>query len=67
MNGEPKPVEPDLEISEETSSPLDLDLDESQAEPGLLARGAAVIKSFCRHAPMGPGVYRMFGADGEVL
>ena len=67
MNGEPKPVEPDLEISEETSSPLDLDLDESQAEPGPLARGAAVIKSFCRHAPMGPGVYRMFGADGEVL
>jgi len=67
MNGEPKPVEPDLEISEETSSPLDLDLDESQAEPGPLARGAAVIKSFCRHAPMGPGVYRMFGADSEVL
>ena len=32
-----------------------------------MARGAAVIKAFHRHAPNGPGVYRMLGADGEVL
>ena len=37
------------------------------AEPGPLARGAAVIKSFWKHAPLGPGVYRMLGEDGEVL
>jgi len=30
-------------------------------------QGAEVIKSFCKHAPVGPGVYRMIGADGEVL
>jgi excinuclease ABC subunit C len=38
-----------------------------EAAPGSLARGAAVIRSFWRHAPMGPGVYRMCAEDGEVL
>ncbi|THD43383.1 MAG: excinuclease ABC subunit UvrC [Bradyrhizobium sp.] len=47
--------------------PLDFALDEAPAEPGTLARGAGVVKSFWRHAPMGPGVYRMIGGDGEVL
>ena len=56
-----------LDEPEEASAPLDLDLDESAAEPGPLARGAAVIKSFWKHAPLGPGVYRMIGDDGEVL
>jgi len=51
----------------EAPASLDLDLDEARAEPGPLARGAAVIKSFWKHAPLGPGVYRMIGADGEVL
>jgi excinuclease ABC subunit C len=37
------------------------------AEPGSLARGAAAIRAHWRHAPKGPGVYRMIGADGEVL
>ncbi len=45
----------------------DLDLAEEDALPGTLARGAAVVKSFWRHAPMGPGVYRMCASDGEVL
>ena len=45
----------------------DLDLAEEDALPGKLARGAAVVKSFWRHAPMGPGVYRMCASDGEVL
>ena len=52
---------------EDASPPLELALEEAPAEPGSLARGAAVIKSFWRHAPLGPGVYRMIGADGEVL
>ena len=26
-----------------------------------------MVKSFWKHAPLGPGVYRMIGADGEVL
>jgi excinuclease ABC subunit C len=53
--------------ADRASPPLDLDLDETEAEAGPLARGAAVVKSFWKHAPLGPGVYRMIGADGEVL
>ena len=49
------------------SAPLDISLDEAPAEPGRLARGAAAIREFWRHAPLGPGVYRMIGAEGEVL
>ncbi len=49
------------------ASPLDLSVDEPPAEPGSLARGAEAIKEFCRHAPAGPGVYRMIGAEGQVL
>jgi excinuclease ABC subunit C len=49
------------------SAPLDISLDEAPAEPGRLARGAAAIREFWRHAPLGPGVYRMTGAEGEVL
>ncbi len=55
------------EEADEASASLDFDLDETQAEPGPLARGAAAIKAFWKHAPLGPGVYRMIGADGEVL
>jgi excinuclease ABC subunit C len=46
---------------------LDFDLDDAPAEPSRLARGAAAIKSFWRHAPLGPGCYRMIGQEGEVL
>jgi excinuclease ABC subunit C len=60
----PLPDEPE-EDEEEALGP-DLDL-EPDANPTSLARGAEVIKSFWRHAPNGPGVYRMFAADGEVL
>ena len=76
MTGAPKaaaPAEPEFdptslaEDAEEISAPLVLDLEDGEAAPGPLARGAAVIKSFWRHAPAGPGVYRMIGADGEVL
>ena len=52
---------------DDASAPLELALEEAPAEPGPLARGAAVIKSFWRHAPLGPGVYRMIGGDGDVL
>src|SRR5271167_566699 len=49
------------------SAPLDIALDEAPAEPGRLARGAEAIRDVWRHAPLGPGVYRMIGAEGEVL
>ena len=46
---------------------LDITLDDLPAEPGSLARGAEAVRAFWKHAPMGPGVYRMIGAEGEVL
>ncbi len=46
---------------------LDLAGEDAPAEAGPLARGAAVIKAFWKHAPNGPGVYRMLGEDGQVL
>ena len=56
-----------LDETEEASAPLELELDDAAVEPGTLAHGAAVIKAFWKHSPLGPGVYRMLGADGEVL
>src|SRR6202021_493207 len=49
------------------SAPLDIALDEPPAEPARVARGAEAIREFWRHAPLGPGVYRMIGSEGEVL
>ena len=49
------------------SAPLDIALDEPPAEPARVARGAEAIREFWRHAPLGPGVYRMIGQEGEVL
>jgi len=52
-------------------------LENPDSEPTLLARakqallgpeaGAAVIARFAKTAPAGPGVYRMFDAEGQVL
>jgi excinuclease ABC subunit C len=44
-----------------------MSLDDLEGAPASLARGVAAIKAYCQHAPIGPGVYRMIGADGEVL
>ncbi|MGC2835287.1 MAG: excinuclease ABC subunit UvrC [Methylocella sp.] len=37
------------------------------AAPASVRHGAATIRRFWEHAPVGPGVYRMIAADGEVL
>jgi excinuclease ABC subunit C len=57
----------DFDVDEDAPAAVELDFGDSDAAPGSLARGAAVVKSFWKHAPNGPGVYRMVGADGEVL
>jgi excinuclease ABC subunit C len=44
-----------------------LDLAEDAAAPASVRQGTAVIRRVWRHAPLGPGVYRMIAADGEVL
>jgi len=41
-------------------------LEEAQT-PDSVKRGVAVIKSHWKHAPSGPGVYRMVNEAGEVL
>ncbi|WP_395664915.1 excinuclease ABC subunit UvrC [Methylocella sp.] len=46
---------------------MELDLGGEDVAPGSLRRGAAVIRSHWRQAPLGPGVYRMIADDGEVL
>ncbi len=35
--------------------------------PASVRAGAAAIRGYWKHAPKGPGVYRMIGADGAVL
>jgi excinuclease ABC subunit C len=69
-----KNLEPEIELKddEEEAQLPDLpddggaDLDGRPAEAGLGA-GRSVISEFAKHAPQGPGVYRMIGAGGEVL
>jgi excinuclease ABC subunit C len=46
---------------------IDLTADDAAAEEGLVQQGAALIKRLWKTLPNGPGVYRMFSSDGEVL
>jgi len=64
---EPSTFDANGERDDEAYAAVDFEPDAEATLPGRLARGAEVIKSFWLHAPMGPGVYRMFGDDGEVL
>ena len=61
------PEDADVSDDGEQSLPqADLDLT-SEAAPSSVARGVEVIRRFWKHAPVGPGVYRMIASDGEVL
>ena len=40
---------------------------DDEAAPASVKAGAAAIRSHWKHAPKGPGVYRMIAADGSVL
>ncbi|QCK85117.1 excinuclease ABC subunit UvrC [Phreatobacter aquaticus] len=67
-------IDPDLAdldpVEADEAEELALDLvpeDEAAPAPGPLAAGIDVIKQAVRHAPKGPGVYRMIGANGDVL
>ena len=73
---EPAPASGDLppealpevedEATEDAGSSLDLALDEATT-PAAVGRGVEVIRAYLAQAPADPGVYRMIGADGEVL
>jgi excinuclease ABC subunit C len=67
-------IDPDLtdpeapEADEAEALVLDLAPDEEAAPAeGTVAAGMEVIKAAVKHAPKGPGVYRMIDAKGEVL
>ena len=53
--------------TDEVSTDFDLDLALSDDVPASVRRGAEVIRRYWKHAPLGPGVYRMIAVDGEVL
>jgi excinuclease ABC subunit C len=59
-------LEPLSETDEEPSLPA-LELDGGEAAPASVERGAAAIRAHWKHAPAGPGVYRMIAENGEVL
>jgi len=56
--------EDDAELAPDTSVELDFDLAEGSES---LKRGARAIRAHWKHAPAGPGVYRMLAEDGSVL
>ncbi|MEP9369265.1 excinuclease ABC subunit UvrC [Xanthobacter sp. VNH20] len=67
---------PPLDQPDDRFDPQDMDdeaalvLDsqpEEEVAPGTLATGREAIARAVKHAPSGPGVYRMIAADGTVL
>ena len=75
MNGRKTNIEPEIDLPEdeeesslpeiESTTPSEIDLSEVKA--GSLAAGRKAILEHARHAPTGPGVYRMIDAHGDVL
>jgi excinuclease ABC subunit C len=59
--------EDDLEGDLEVEADLPPAEEDTEAAPASVARGVDVIRAHLKHAPMGPGVYRMIAQDGEVL
>ena len=57
----------DEEAVGERDSGIDLGLADEEAAPASVRQGAAVIRRHWQTLPLGPGVYRMLGTDGEVL
>ena len=57
----------DDEVVGERESGIDLGFDAEEAAPASVRQGAAVIRRHWATLPLGPGVYRMLGAEGEVL
>ncbi|WP_421700284.1 excinuclease ABC subunit UvrC [Ancylobacter sp.] len=65
---------PDLDADDADIAEIDQDealiadlAEEAEPAPGSVAMGRAAIARALKHAPSGPGVYRMLGPDGTVL
>ena len=66
VDAPPEALDLPEEADEQSLPAIDLDLS-AETAPGPLARGVEAIRKHWKHAPVGPGVYRMIAADGEVL
>jgi excinuclease ABC subunit C len=73
IEGDPCDIEPDelgpddVEPEDlEAESAFDLNLDD-EAGAASLRRGLRAVRAHWKHAPPGPGVYRMLAEDGAVL
>ncbi|KAF2991645.1 excinuclease ABC subunit UvrC [Methylocystis sp. MJC1] len=58
------PLDAPEAVSETSETPPE---DDAPQTPDSVKRGVGVIKSYWKHAPNGPGVYRMIAENGEVL
>src|SRR6476469_1630606 len=67
MNGINKDIDPASELREEEEDSSLPEIDLENAPTGSLAAGRAAILRFAKVAPSAPGVYRMIGAQGDVL
>jgi len=76
MNGRKTDIEPEIKLTENEDdsslpepedTPSGTEIDLSEVKAGSLAAGRNAILEHARHAPSGPGVYRMIDANGEVL
>lgn len=63
----PVPDESEIDALEEDTESLPEQILEDDAAPASVQAGVAAIRAHWRHAPKGPGVYRMIGPDDEVL
>ena len=62
-----EPFDDDEDAVGERDSGIDLGLADDEAAPASVRQGAAVIRHHWQTLPLGPGVYRMLGTEGEVL
>ena len=67
MNGINKDIDPASELREEDEDSSLPEIDLENAPTGSLAAGRAAVLRFAKVAPSAPGVYRMIGAQGDVL
>ena len=74
MTTRPTRDAPDLDADDADIAELEQDealiadlAEEAEPAPGSVAMGRAAIARAIKHAPSGPGVYRMLGPDGTVL
>ena len=63
----PDGCDEDFDGAIEEFSPDELLAADEETAPASMKAGRAVIRAHWQHAPVGPGVYRMLGADDAVL